>query len=575
MASKYSESASNSIEQSPSWEKSREAIRRPIKKRKSKRCLANELEIPSAAVRPLALLPPMDWDDSAARSPFDCASDQIGHCESADISATNLPTLSSFDNTISNLYPVDFSHFNANSTDKLKVSGATPNANNKPNLKISSIRPPRDWRLGTRLRLISEQPFPWLSGRQITTTGNYPVKLPEIVSNSHWVDQQSVRHKIAPMASLHCALLFHQFPSIGAVQLFPRRSVTGQNALLKSANFQSIEANFMDILGTQWAQSLLSLFRALSSSPASLCSSSNNSFYLCAPQFTALFAAVPSPTNHLVALVTPTTSGFRQILQTKSIEFTLPFKTTEFVELGREDCPKDFLTNIGDESIGMDHDEWLRDLGISPRSKFKLKQSPSELDVSSASLLSNESNNDSSGLTNCKSSEDNSRGLSAVSSVESSKSAVLIRGAKNVEAFCRLLIGQPTLCSTKTGPQAGLPPTLISNVPFRHNTLKELSVTSQVLKKQGKLKYALELDNGPVMPSTVERLLNFVRTNCARPNRLQIHVVGRAQCNGINEALNAAVNGCDGETEFSGTNFAELEWQLNDQLDGEQLFGWN
>uniref|UniRef100_A0A914I8H3 Uncharacterized protein n=1 Tax=Globodera rostochiensis TaxID=31243 RepID=A0A914I8H3_GLORO len=564
MASKTS--ALNAIEQSPSWEKSREAIRRPIKKRKSRRCLAEELAASSTAVRSPAFLPPIDWDDSAARSPFDCAaSEQIGQCpdDSTAAATFTFSTVASLDNTISSLYPVDFSHFNVNSAGNKSSSKSLSGGVQNSELKNVSARPPRDWRLGTRLRLVSDQPFPWLTARQSNTTGNYPVKLSETVFNN----QENQQMASLPLASLQNAILFRQFPSIGAVQMFPRRSATAQNAVLKSANLQSIEANFMDTLCTQWAQALLSLLRTVSSvppDPSKHCPSfSEGFFYVCAPQFTALFAAVAAAAEqqrapHLVVVITPSTSGFQQILRAKGIEFTLPFKAAEFVELGREDCPRDFLTNVGDESIGMDHDEWLRDLGISPRSTLKLKQSTSELDASSISHLSNGSKNDSGTSDVGKIGDENTRSLLGTPD-ESSKSTVLIRGIKNAEAFCRLLISQMALCSTKTGPQAGLPPTLISNMPFRHNTLKELSLTSQ----------------GPVMSSTVEWLLNFVQTEIAKPNRVQIHVVGRAQCNGLNEALNAAMNVRDGHEGFGGTNFAELECFQSESLDGERRFGWN
>ena len=50
------------------------------------------------------------------------------------------------------------------------------------------------------------------------------------------------------------------------------------------------------------------------------------------------------------------------------------------------------------------------------------------------------------------------------------------RGREDAQALHKLLSTQHQLISTKTGPQAGLPPTLISHSPFRHSKQSELTV---------------------------------------------------------------------------------------------------
>lgn len=45
-----------------------------------------------------------------------------------------------------------------------------------------------------------------------------------------------------------------------------------------------------------------------------------------------------------------------------------------FVNLTQEDCPKDFLP-MKQDAVDMDHEEWLREIGISPKSTLKFSRS--------------------------------------------------------------------------------------------------------------------------------------------------------------------------------------------------------
>jgi hypothetical protein len=56
-----------------------------------------------------------------------------------------------------------------------------------------------------------------------------------------------------------------------------------------------------------------------------------------------------------------------------AIHFSLPFKA-EFVDISQEECPKDFLPTEEDGTADLDHDEWLREIGISPKSTLRLKR---------------------------------------------------------------------------------------------------------------------------------------------------------------------------------------------------------
>lgn len=476
------------------------------------------------------------------------------------------------------------------------------------NNKSTSLDLPNDLRLGTKLRIVSELPFPWME--TITSSGVYP--LDSHILSDHFDKAMDLTRKFDnfssfistnsfdPLVYLQSASIYYQFPSIGSVQLYPRRNV-GAKSTLKSANLQSIEPNFIESLQVNWNESFKFLFNRW-------IDGNRRFFYLCSTQFTVIFinlynknlSSLNSPISQLKTpqknnseasplnknptpkrkrtpmknttniyqspnincanlgtsnfknnfqsriIITPTTSGFRQILQKNGIHFTRHFKS-EYIDLTREESPKDFLPNEEDCTAELDHREWLENMGISSKGSFRLRQSASEFDTSDLSLSSNR-------LPTAETTRMSTHGSPPTDSLHS---AIVIKGAKDAEAFHNLLLNQPQLICTKTGPQNGLPPTLIAHSPFRHSVLNELSMTSQLVKKSAKVKYILELEHGPILPTAVEFIFQFIKNtfNSNTTNLLQLQVTGRNQCDGINEAL---------EKEKSSiivpTNFNELEW---------------
>uniref|UniRef100_A0A915NMU3 Uncharacterized protein n=1 Tax=Meloidogyne floridensis TaxID=298350 RepID=A0A915NMU3_9BILA len=600
---------------SPFGEKSKEAAKRLFSKRRSCKSLKNLFEqeslsiqescsankSPNKRLKPLEhvdankfikidapiinqnLLPP-DWDDSDARSAFDLPN-------MIDKGYVKLVEKQFND------FPIDFSHLNCHSqaNNKTSLAASTSLSNNKS----TSLDLPNDLRLGTKLRIISELPFPWME--TITSSGVYP--LDSHILSDHFDKAMDLTRKFDnfspfiatnvfdPLVYLQSAAIYYQFPSIGSVQLYPRRNV-GAKSTLKSANLQSIEPNFIESLQVNWNESFKFLFNRW-------IDGNRRFFYLCSTQFTVIFinlynknlSSLNSPISQLKTpqknnseasplnknptpkrkrtpmknttniyqspnkncanlgpsnfknnfqsriVITPTTSG---------IHFTRHFKS-EYIDLTREESPKDFLPNEEDCTAELDHREWLENMGISSKGSFRLRQSASEFDSSDLSLSSNR-------LPTAETTRMSTHGSPPTDPLHS---AIVIKGVKDAEAFHNLLLSQPQLICTKTGPQNGLPPTLIAHSPFRHSVLNELSMTSQLVKKSSKVKYILELEHGPILPTAVEFIFQFIKNtfNSNTTNLLQLQVTGRNQCNGINEAL---------EKEKSSiivpTNFNELEW---------------
>nr|CAD2169399.1 unnamed protein product [Meloidogyne enterolobii] len=538
------------------------------------------------------LLPP-DWDDSDARSAFDLPN-------MIDKGYVKLVEKQFND------FPIDFSHLNCHSqaNNKTSLAASTSLSNNKS----TSLDLPNDLRLGTKLRIISELPFPWME--TITSSGVYP--LDSHILSDHFDKAMDLTRKFDnfspfiatnvfdPLVYLQSAAIYYQFPSIGSVQLYPRRNV-GAKSTLKSANLQSIEPNFIESLQVNWNESFKFLFNRW-------IDGNRRFFYLCSTQFTVIFinlynknlSSLNSPISQLKTpqknnseasplnknptpkrkrtpmknttniyqspnkncanlgpsnfknnfqsriVITPTTSGFRQILQKNGIHFTRHFKS-EYIDLTREESPKDFLPNEEDCTAELDHREWLENMGISSKGSFRLRQSASEFDSSDLSLSSNR-------LPTAETTRMSTHGSPPTDPLHST---IVIKGVKDAEAFHNLLLNQPQLICTKTGPQNGLPPTLIAHSPFRHSVLNELSMTSQLVKKSSKVKYILELEHGPILPTAVEFIFQFIKNtfNSNTTNLLQLQVTGRNHCNGINEALEKEKSSI-----IAPTNFNELEW---------------
>lgn len=60
------------------------------------------------------------------------------------------------------------------------------------------------------------------------------------------------------------------------------------------------------------------------------------------------------------------------------IKFTLPLRINKIlIDFAEEECDKDFIQSVDqkdDNDLDLDEDEWLKEIGISPKSTFKLKK---------------------------------------------------------------------------------------------------------------------------------------------------------------------------------------------------------
>ncbi|EOB05537.1 Protein downstream neighbor of son-like protein, partial [Anas platyrhynchos] len=348
---------------------------------------------------------------------------------------------------------------------------------------------PADWSIKTRLLFMSSQPFTWAEHLKAqeeaqgfaqhcrAAEANLPqsVQEPKLSTELRCAFQQS--------------LVYWLHPSLPWLQLFPRigadRKIAG-----KACPWSQDEA-LQQALMSEWSVSFTSLYNLLK---AKLCPY----FYVCTYQFTVLFrAAGLAGSDVITAVISPTTRGLREAMRNEGIEFSLPL-----VEESRTRKQKNSEVNLeaeadkspevskspedGEEPATSDDDEsfsWLEEMGVRDKVKkqdaisIKLQKEKHEVQVD-----------------------------------HKPESLALVKGT-NTFTLLNFLINCKSLVAV-AGPQAGLPPTLLSPVAFRGGTMQTLKARSINAKARVRLAYedvfSLEVI-GPVMPHSLHSLTMLLK----------------------------------------------------------------
>ncbi|KAH0624855.1 hypothetical protein JD844_032718 [Phrynosoma platyrhinos] len=364
---------------------------------------------------------------------------------------------------------------------------------------------PADWSIKTRLLFTSSQSFAWADHIKAqeesqgyvqhcrATFINLPqsIQEPKLSTELRCAFQQSLVYWLHPFLPW-----LHLFPRIGA-----DRKMAGKNNLL------SCDEALQQILMSEWSLSFTSLYNLLR---AKLCPY----FYVCTYQFTVLFrAAGLAGSDVITALISPTTRGLREAMKNEGIEFYMPFQEirkrksnafTSHTELGfandSERTGKD-AENEEEQQIGGGNDEdddddegllWLEEMGVQDKIKkpdtISIQLYPFRGAARSKCGLSNKERNE-------------------VQMDHKPESVVLVKGT-NTFTLLNFLMNCKSLVAS-AGPQAGLPPTLLSPVAFRGATMQMLKARSINIKAQVHSHYkdafSLEIV-GPIMPHSLHSL---------------------------------------------------------------------
>uniref|UniRef100_A0AAA9SYY3 DNA replication fork stabilization factor DONSON n=2 Tax=Bos TaxID=9903 RepID=A0AAA9SYY3_BOVIN len=296
---------------------------------------------------------------------------------------------------------------------------------------------PVDWSIKTRLLFTSSQPFTWADHLKAQEEAQGIIQ--HCRATEVTLPQSIQDPKLS--TELRCAfqrsLIYWLHPALSWLPLFPR--IGADRKMAGKTTPWSNDETLQHVLMSDWSVSFTSLYNLLKTK---LCPY----FYVCTYQFTILFRAAGLAGDDVItALISPTTRGIREAMKNEGIEFSLP--------LIKENGPekrKASGTGLrhGEEQAISDEDEeesfsWLEEMGVQDKIK--------KPDVLSIKLR---------------------KEIHEVQMDHRPESVVLVKGM-NTFTLLNFLINCKSLIAT-SGPQAGLPPTLLSPVAFRGATMQML-----------------------------------------------------------------------------------------------------
>ncbi|EPQ04280.1 Protein downstream neighbor of Son [Myotis brandtii] len=356
------------------------------------------------------------------------------------------------------------------SPEKVVISHRSFSESDKPSPESTEL--PVDWSIKTRLLFTSSQPFTWADHLKAQEEAQGVVQ--HCRATEVTLPQSIQDPKLC--TELRCAfqqsLVYWLHPAFPWLSLFPRMGADRKMSAKTSpwSNDESLQR----ILMSDWSVSFTSLYNLLKTK---LCPY----FYVCTYQFTILFRASGLAGNDVItALMSPTTRGIREAMKNEGIEFSLPL-----VKESGHEKKKASGTSLGhgEEQAISDEDEeesfsWLEEMGVQDKIKkpdilsIKLRKEKHEVQMD-----------------------------------HRPESVVLVKGT-NTFTLLNFLINCKSLIAT-SGPQAGLPPTLLSPIAFRGATMQMLKARSVNVKTQVvsgyKDQFSLEI-TGPVMPHSLHAM---------------------------------------------------------------------
>ncbi|XP_064618396.1 protein downstream neighbor of son homolog [Liolophura sinensis] len=340
--------------------------------------------------------------------------------------------------------------------------------------------PPIDWCLKQKVRFMSPKSFSWCctlkSLEEAQGLNDFITKLKEPKVDITECGQSSGKE-------FQRSIMYWIHPSLPWVKLFPR--MTGDNNRVSRAALMTTDDDVLAALRTDWAESFTSAFYLVR---ARYCPY----IYLCAHQFTAMFLTTGTQQETLRGVVTPTTRGFREALANEGIEFTLPLLEKQRVDSegnSVENGVEKKESGTGDEDLDNEDDTaasvWLESIGLN-------KANFPSLDPNKVKIQ-----------RECFRAIDNRP-----------QSLVHVEGS-NVQALFNFLLNWRS-CVASSGPQTGLPPTILSPVGFRGATLKSLKVKQSSVKQQDEAgvvtSYGVLEVSGPILPQNLQAISQLFKS---------------------------------------------------------------
>lgn len=341
--------------------------------------------------------------------------------------------------------------------------------------KIKCKNIPVDWCLKTKIRFTSATPFPSRGSFRTFEEVNGTVGFVRCLHSGEATNKSSDIHSsFGAKFFQRCLVWMH--PYLPMLNLFPR---TDDKIAKQNSPVITLDAASREILHSKWCDSFRSLYQLVRLFQCPY-------FYMCAPTFTVLFRCAGTASIPVIhTLISPTTKGFRKALKEEGIEFTMPLcqnKDTDELDDSTQNNDLNDACEDGDtEQDTAEDDEpetWLESLGLS-QDNF-----PS--------------------LNRIKRRDGKSRRID-----HEPQSLVYIEDSET-QALVNFLLNSH-LCTSKIGPMAGIPPTLLAPTAFLGGVLDSLKIRHGKVRNNNKEYESVEI-SGPLLPNSIHSLCSLFNT---------------------------------------------------------------
>lgn len=313
---------------------------------------------------------------------------------------------------------------------------------------IAKIEPyhtwlPNDWSVKSKARFLSTSTFQWCH----RLTDIEEDEAIEIMTSPSSHNNRNKSEESQNRTDLVSKLIYYEFPIIDGKSVFPRYSVDAASSI--NSSYVPREENRQSYFDA-WISAFKSAFKAVSRKRIPFC-------YVCSQDYTALFRN-PTVGQETECIISPATEGFKKSLRNEGIEITDPRDANYKPHIEEETSQVEPICGENEENMEQ-HD--LED-----------EQSWQELQAHVSMDHNDICGNRSS-----------SRG--SIANAAGQNSAVLIRGISNLRMLYNHLLNSRNSI-TISGPQANLPPTILSPKPFSGSTLMRLKYRQGLMKDGGR-----------------------------------------------------------------------------------------
>eukprot|EP00794_Sanderia_malayensis_P003437 gene3437-3932_t len=334
---------------------------------------------------------------------------------------------------------------------------------------------PTDWSLKTKLKFRSDISFSWCTN--LTTTQSARGIVDFTRCNNLEINNNDINEEEKLKMEFKKNLFSWIHPNLPFVPSFP----VSQSVMKTNSQSLCKDEQMQNELMKHWSHSFQSIFTL---SKCGFCPY----FYFCCQSYTILFIGANIFDSQMRAVITPTTKGFREMLQKDGIEFDMPLfnKEPSNVTIIDQENYDNGLENDVDsdkENVCNEDEDFLTSIGLSLKnfSSIKERQMADE--------------------------------ITKLQSIDRRPKSTIVVSKSHVIALFNFLINSDSILS-QSGPYQGVPPTLLAPVAFEGASLRMLKCVQGPMKFQdnGSMKQMFGLEiTGHILPTQLQGICNILK----------------------------------------------------------------